>query len=87
MLDLDLQFFAKLTASFNAKGELDMDKVVIYEVKNRGKDDEYIEVVDLLGFMKEFHGQEVSITIKRDEEVYRVDKEELGEPNTTENKE
>lgn len=78
---------AKLTASFNAKGELDMDKVVIYEVKNRGKDDEYIEVVDLLGFMKEFHGQEVSITIKRDEEVYRVNKEELGGSDMAENKE
>lgn len=78
---------ARLTASFNAKGELDMDKVVIYEVKNRGKDDEYIEVVDLLGFMKEFHGQEVSITIKRDEEVYRVNKEELGGSDMAENKE
>lgn len=72
MLKLDLQFFAKLTASFKTKGELDMNRVVVYEVKNKGKQDEYIEEVDLLSFMKEFHGQEVSISITRDEEVYRA---------------
>lgn len=70
MIKLDLQFFAKFTASFSTKGELDMDRVVVYEVKNRGKQDEYIETVDLLSILKEFHGQEVSITVKRDEEVY-----------------
>lgn len=70
MLKLDLQFFAKFTASFSVKGELDMDRVVVYEVKNKGKQDEYIETVDLLSILKEFNGQEVSITVKRDEEVY-----------------
>lgn len=65
---------AKMTSSFKAKGELDMNSVVIYEVKNRGKKDEYMEEVNLLDFLKEFHGREVSISITEDKEVYRVEK-------------
>ena len=64
---------AKVTNSFKAKGELDMNTVTIYEIKNKGKKDEYIEEVDLLGFLKEFHGKEVSISITEDKEVYQVE--------------
>lgn len=72
---------AKLTSSFKSKGELDMDRVVIYEIKNKGKKDEYIEEVNLLDFLKEFHGKEISISITEDKEVYRVEKHPDDEEN------
>ena len=65
----------KMANSFRAKGELDMDNVVVYEVVNKGKKDEYIEAVNLLGFLKAFHGKEISISITADEEVFDIVKD------------
>ena len=66
---------AKISNRFSAKGELYADNLVVYEVKNKGKEDEYLEEIDLLGFLREFHGRSVSISISEDREVFSVTKE------------
>jgi len=75
---------AQIKNTFKSKGELDVNRLSIFEVKNKGKDDEYLEEVNLLDFLKQFHGKEVNFTITEDREVYRVEKlpeedEETGE--------
>lgn len=74
---------AKMTNSFKAKGELDMNRVVIYEIVNKGKKDESFEEVNLLAFLKQFHGREINISITTDEEVYDV-VEGISEDDTEE---
>lgn len=64
---------AKLTSSFKAKGELDLSRGVIYEIKKLGKGEEEVVEVDFLGFLREFNGKNVSISITEDKEVTTVE--------------
>lgn len=64
---------AKLTSSFKAKGELDLSRGLVYEVKKLGKGEEEIVEVDFFGFLKEFDGKSVSISITEDKEVVKVE--------------
>ena len=64
---------AKLTNSFKSKGELDLSRGIIYEIKKLGKGEEEIVEVDFFGFLKEFDGKNVSISITEDKEVTKVE--------------
>lgn len=66
---------AKLTSSFKSKGELDLSRGIIYEIKKLGKGEEEVVEVDFFGFLNEFDGKNVSISITEDKEVVRVEED------------
>lgn len=70
---------AKMNMKFTAKGELSISEGIIYEVKKVGKEEVIVEV-DFFGFLREFDGKTVSISISEDKEVASVeDTEEVEE--------
>lgn len=70
---------AKMNMKFTAKGELSISEGIIYEVKKVGKEEVIVEV-DFFGFLREFDGKTVSISISEDKEVASVeDAEEVEE--------
>lgn len=75
---------AKFNKSFSTKGSLDLSTGIVTELKKSGGE-EYFEEVDLFGYLKEFDGKNVSISIKEDKEVYTV--EDSKEENDIKDKE
>lgn len=69
---------AKRTNKFSVKGELSISEGIVYESKKVGKEEMIVEV-DFFGFLKEFDGKTVSISITEDREVDNVDEEEEEE--------
>jgi len=63
---------AKMNMKFTAKGELSLSEGIIYEVKKVGKEEVIVEV-DFFGFLKEFDGKTISISISEDKEVATVE--------------
>lgn len=63
---------AKFTNSFRAKGELDLERGVIYETKKEGKEEIIVEV-DLASFLREFDGRNISVSIVEDKEVTKIE--------------
>lgn len=63
---------AKLNNSFSVKGELSMSEGIVYELKKVNKE-EIVEEVDFFGFLRTFDGKTVSISIKEEKEVVRVE--------------
>ena len=65
---------AKFSKSFQAKGELSVGEMKIYEVK---KDE--VNTVNFLEMLQQFDGKTVSITIKEEVEIIGVDEDEEDE--------
>ena len=65
---------AKMNRSFKSKGELDMSRGVIYEVKKVGKEEVIVEV-DFFSFLKEFDGRTISVSISEEKEVERAEQD------------
>lgn len=69
---------AKITNSFKAKGELSVSEGIIYELKKQGKEEVVVEV-DFFGFLREFDGKTISISIVEDKEVISLEDKEDDE--------
>lgn len=63
---------AKFKHSFSAKGILNMAEGLIHETKKVGKDEIVVDV-DFFGFLKEFDGKDVTVSISENREVVTVD--------------
>jgi len=63
-----------MNRSFKSKGELDMSRGVIYEVKKVGKEEVIVEV-DFFSFLKEFDGRTISVSISEEKEVERAEQD------------
>lgn len=63
---------AKYVKRFNAKGELNLEEGIIYEIKNSGKKDEEIIDIDFFEMLREFDGKSITLTIVEEKEISGV---------------